>query len=173
MSANTIESSTFREVQYMRQWWVITLVAGIAALGWFGFVYQVILGYPFGDRPAPDWVLWLLWIGAGWVAPVSLAIFHLTTEVCDDHLYVHWFPFVRKHIAYDDIDDCAAVTYQPIWNYGGWGVRWSPWRGWVYSMSGDRGVHLVLRGGKRLLIGSQHADELAQAVNERRRGLVL
>jgi hypothetical protein len=36
----------------------------------------------------------------------------------------------------------------------------------AYNVRGDRGVQLVLRDGRRVLIGSQRADELAKAIAE-------
>ncbi|HID51899.1 MAG TPA: hypothetical protein EYP41_07680 [Anaerolineae bacterium] len=57
---------TFREVQYIRRvWWVMLLVGGIAALMWWGFWQQIILGQPWGNNPAPDWMMWLLWLFIG------------------------------------------------------------------------------------------------------------
>jgi len=34
----------------------------------------------------------------------------------------------------------------------------------AYNMSGNQGVQLVFKNGKKLLIGSQKADELAEAI---------
>ncbi len=59
--------------------------------------------------------------------------------------------------------------YSPITEYGGWGIRWSPHRGWAYNVGGSKGVQLGRANGKRILIGSQRADELAQVMRERMR----
>ena len=37
-------------------------------------------------------------------------------------------------------------------------------RGRAYNVSGDRGVELTLANGKRVLIGSQRSEELAEAI---------
>jgi hypothetical protein len=37
----------------------------------------------------------------------------------------------------------------------------------AYNVSGDRGLQLELGGGKRFLIGSLRADELARVLKER------
>ena len=52
----------FREEQRFRQWWVWLLVYGAAALGWYGFIQQIIFGQPWGTNPAPDWAMWLIWL---------------------------------------------------------------------------------------------------------------
>jgi TATA-box binding protein (TBP) (component of TFIID and TFIIIB) len=36
--------------------------------------------------------------------------------------------------------------------------------GKAYNVSGNKGVQLVFKNGKKLLIGSQKADELAKAI---------
>jgi hypothetical protein len=59
-----------------------------------------------------------------------------------------------------------ALTYRPIKDFGGWGVRWAA-RGIVYNARGKRGVRMVLASGERVLVGSQRAEDLARAIGER------
>jgi hypothetical protein len=116
----------------------------------------------------------------GWAMPVSIAgivinvlvtvilIFaKLQTRLSVSALYLRFFPF---HFSYRkiDFDTIAAVyarTYQPLGEFGGWGIRWTP-RGRAYNVSGNQGVQLELKNGKKILIGSQHADELASLLQE-------
>jgi hypothetical protein len=66
-----------------------------------------------------------------------------------------------------------ARTYRPILEYGGWGIRYSPFgKGWAYNISGNQGVQLELMNGKRILIGSQRAEELARTIAEAKRQVV-
>ena len=55
-------------------------------------------------------------------------------------------------------------TYSPMREYGGWGIRFGK-SGKAYNIKGDEGLQLVFKNGKRLLIGSQKSQELAQAVD--------
>jgi TATA-box binding protein (TBP) (component of TFIID and TFIIIB) len=48
--------------------------------------------------------------------------------------------------------------------YGGWGIKYGR-KGKAYNVSGNRGVQLVFKDGKQLLIGSQRAEELAEAIS--------
>jgi len=86
-----------------------------------------------------------------------------------DRLCVRLFPFHIRHreIAAEDLSECYARTYKPIREYGGWGIRcgFRKGIGRAYNMSGNKGVQLVFKNGKKLLIGSQRCDELAQAIN--------
>jgi len=66
---------------------------------------------------------------------------------------------------FDNIISCKIRTYKPIREYGGWGIRFSR-KGRSYNVSGDRGVQLELTEGMLLLIGSQKAEQLADAINK-------
>jgi len=56
------EHVVFREVQRPQQIWVWMLILGIATLMWYGFIQQFILDIPFGDKPASNGVLIVLWL---------------------------------------------------------------------------------------------------------------
>ena len=109
----------------------------------------------------------------GIVALIAIAALFLSTkletEVRSDHLRVRLFPFHIRHreIAAEDLSECYARTYKPIREYGGWGIRYSFRKGIgrAYNMSGNKGVQLVFKNGKKLLIGLHKPDELAQAIN--------
>ena len=78
---------------------------------------------------------------------------------------IHMRPFRHRIIRVGDIAEATPRTYRPLGEYGGWGIRYGL-GGMAYNVRGDRGVQLVLRDGRRVLIGSQRADELAKAIAE-------
>jgi hypothetical protein len=90
----------------------------------------------------------------------------LITEVRDDDLCVKFFPLSRQVISFDSIKRCEVRTYNPIKEYGGWGIRYGK-RGKAYNVSGNRGVQVEFYVGKPLLIGSQKPEELERAINMR------
>ncbi|MDX5348360.1 MAG: hypothetical protein LPJ89_05995 [Hymenobacteraceae bacterium] len=47
----------FKEEQRFRQVWLWVLLAAVAAIFWFGFIWQVVLGHRFGNNPAPNVML--------------------------------------------------------------------------------------------------------------------
>ncbi len=156
---------TYREVQWMRRvWWVMLLIRGITVLMWYSFVQQIILARPFGSNPGPDWSVWLLWVVFGIGFPAIFLVMRLVVEVRADHVTIRYFPILRRRIPLKDIERVEARKYSPIAEYGGWGIRgW--YRGRIsYSVSGNRGVELVLTGGRRVMIGSRRADDLAEAI---------
>lgn len=153
----------FREVQRFRQPWLWAgqaVTAGV--VGWL-IVQQVVLGHPQGNRPAPDALLLVI---GGFCALLFLWFWslRLVTEVNDEFVVAQFIPMWRpKRIALADIVRAEAVTYSPILDYGGWGIRLGR-KGWAYNVSGNRGVRIDYGDGKTFLVGSQRAEELAQAI---------
>jgi hypothetical protein len=93
--------------------------------------------------------------------------FKLITEVRSNGVYVKLWPisWKFKRIGFEEIAGCYARKYRPIVEYGGWGIRWGT-SGKAYNAYGNIGVQLELTNGKRLLIGSQQAEKLAETINE-------
>jgi len=157
----------FREVQRFTQWWIWLIVFGVAALSWFTVIGQLFPGDSFGEYLFRDILVLFIWVAVGILLPLLFLFASLVIEVRRDALYYRFIPFHRsfKRIDYADIGSCEARTYSPIREYGGWGIRWGP-QGKAYNIKGDRGMQLVFTDGKRLLFGSQQADELVSAVGE-------
>ncbi len=160
--------TTFREVQYIRWvWWVMLLVGGVTALMWWGFWQQIILGQPWGSNPAPDWMMWLLWLFVGIGFPVFFWIMKLIVEVRQDGVSIRYYPLTHRLIPYDQIAQVTAREYSPIKEYGGWGIWGIPSKSqkMAYNISGKEGVELTLADGRTVMLGSQKAQELALAID--------
>ena len=110
-----------------------------------------------------------LGVGLAWpLLPVGLTLnlLCLRTTLSDRELVVTFgalFPLYRRRVALPDIAAALPVTYSPIAEYGGWGIRGIPSNS-ALNARGNRGVRLSLRSGKRLLVGSQNAEALAAAL---------
>ena len=160
----------FREVQRFAQWWIWLIVIIAAGFAWFTVIVQLFMGDSFGEYLFRDIMVLVIWVLVGILLPLLFVFACLFIEVRQDALYYRFVPFHRsfRRIDYVDIESCEARTYRPIREYGGWGLRWSS-RGRAYNVKGDRGVQLVFTDGRRLLFGSQLADELASAINQARK----
>ncbi len=156
----------------MRQPWVWILVLSssltLFVLFGFGFYQQIYLDIPWGTNPISDREVIVFGalaftIGAG--LPWLLYTMRLTVQVSSGALYVRYPPFIDRRIPIASIAQYQAVTYSPLRDYGGWGVRiWWGGKGWAYNVHGTRGVRLEFANGSHLLIGSQRADEFARAI---------
>ena len=146
----------FREVQRFGLWCYLLLVCVI------GFSGVITLFAVPPEQP----VIRILGIGLPILFLVLFSILKLETEVRSGGLYVRFFPFhIRyKKFAAADLTEYYARTYKPLLEYGGWGIRFGK-NGRAYNANGNRGVQLVLKNGKRLLIGSQMPDELVEAIS--------
>lgn len=98
-------------------------------------------------------LMWLLWK------------LRLVTEVHREGVHVRMIPFHRRVQAYpfDKIATFEAVTYRPIRDYGGWGIRYGR-KGRAFNVRGNKGVMLQLTEERPLLIGTQRLDEFEAAL---------
>ena len=152
------EFPIYQEKQCFRQvWWVMLLLLGVAALMWWGYIQKIVFGWPWGTNPAPDWMMWLLWLLIGIGFPLLFWNMCLIIEVTSDHLQIRYTPFYQRSIQWDDISSINAQSYQPIRQYGGWGMRGTGNRR-AYNVKGNQGVELILEDGSSILIGSQKAQ---------------
>ena len=163
---NTDDTLIFREEQRFFQWWLSLLFAAAIAGAAFALGAGLVRE---GEEGLTVWetVVGSLGLGVGVATFILFVVFTCTTEVRTGGLYVRLFPL---HLSWRTIDlaavvRCEAVTYRPIREYGGWGIRrtWSG-DGWAYNVSGNRGVRIDYADGTHLLIGSQRPEELAQAI---------
>ncbi len=152
----------FEETQRFRQPWIFAIVA-LAACASLLPTGLVITGVAPAD--AGGIVSMIVGAVAGLGVCALLLGSHLRTEVRSDGLYIRYIPFHRKEqrIALDAGARVEALTYRPIAEYGGWGIRYGR-NGRAYNVYGNRGVLITYTNGRTLLIGSQRAEELAAAI---------
>lgn len=156
----------FREVQRWGAWlrWLL-VVSMLVAVAGGGYAAIVIMR----EEPV-DMTAVLITISCGVVVPIGIMLLflinRLETEVRSDGVYIRFFPFHLsfKRFGSEDLSECFARQYRPIWEYGGWGIRYSLRAGKAYNMSGNEGVQLVFNNGKRLLIGSKESANLESAI---------
>lgn len=161
------EMIAFREVQRFRQWWLWLIILAVPGVCLYGIIQQIVFDRPFGNDPLSDGGLLTVAGVFGGGLPLLFYAVNLTVEVRPNGLHLRYFPFhLRFHrIAFDTITRAEARTYSALREFGGWGIRWGK-EGKAYTVSGDRGVQLEFRNGRKLLIGSKRAEELAQALEK-------
>ncbi len=109
------------------------MVAVPVGFPWLAGIWQVLLGNRFGDKPAPDWVLILVWALAGVLLPCWLLALRLATRVDASGVDVAFRPPLSgRRFPFEDIERCEQVPYLPIRSAAGAsggrgeGTRW--WR---------------------------------------------
>lgn len=159
----------FKETQRFKQWWIWLFLILINGLMFSGFIYQVILGNVFGNQPMSDSELvvgMLLLLGV----TIFILSFRLDTEIGDKGIKVRLFPIQLKFRFYEwkEIQFSIVRTYKPVAEYGGWGFRGRS-NNRVLSLSGNQGLQLEFKDGKKLLINTQKGKELTDALIQLKR----
>lgn len=167
MTSDVTNLDAFREVQKMNSvWWVMLIIYAVTALIWWGFISQIILGEPWGSNPAPDWMMWLLWLGIGIGLPIFFNMMQLIVEVGPEGVSIRYAPILTRLIPFTEISQVEARKYKPIREYGGWGIRGWSTKEVAYNVKGDQGVELTLFDGRKIMIGSQKSESLANAITD-------
>lgn len=161
-----MDNEIFNEKQPFRIWWMWVLILLLTGLGWWVFVQQILFHIPWGNNPMSDTGAIIVWIILCFITPLFMFILRLRTQVTPDGVYFKYFPLHlrTKSIPREEIVRCEAIEFHPILEYGGWGIRWGK-SGWAYIVSGNKGVMIEKKNGKKVLIGSLKAGELADAIN--------
>ena len=87
----------------------------------------------------------------------------LIMQIRTDGIYVA-FPPLRNSFTicyWENIDKLFIREYDPIGEYGGWGVK-GMGNNLAYNVSGNIGVQIVLSNDAKLLIGTNQAEEIAR-----------
>ncbi|MEZ5333815.1 MAG: DUF6141 family protein [Methanolobus sp.] len=157
----------FREVQRFTQLWLWVIVLGTALLSWYGAIEQLVYGHPYGNNPASDQGMFLVWILTGILLPLFILSIRFVIEIRNSGIYVKFFPLHLsfKHFSYEDIISYKAITYRPLLDYGGWGIRYAS-KGKAYNIKGNKGLLLEFKDGRHLLLGSQEPDILKMSVDQ-------
>lgn len=153
----------FKEKQKFRELAFFILIILIQLLFLTGLVVQVIFGIPWGTRPASDIVLLFTNL-----IPASVLLLFiiatLRTEMDEKSVRFQFFPFHFKDrlINHSEIENIRCVKYNGIRDYLGWGLRYSAKKGWCYTVSGSYGIHICLKNGKKILIGTHKEKEVSE-----------
>jgi hypothetical protein len=132
-----------------------------------------IQGCPRLNSPFPG--LYLTMVVMGFVFRWTILKARLETRVYTDFLSFNYFPFNRMPrwlmlgmprglLGMKEIARFEATTYKP-WRTG-WGIHYAFSYGWVFNTSGNRGLAIETEKGKKILIGSQRAEEFYEAVKK-------
>jgi hypothetical protein len=158
----------FHEEQRFNQWWIWLIIISLIGFWLWQFVQQIVLKIPFGDNPAPDIVV--IFLG---LFPIgTLLLFRymvLETDIDDDGVHYRFRLFQRKQklIKPEDIVSVEVKKYNPLVDYGGWGIRYgSSKKGNAYNVKGNMGALFELKNNKKFMLGSQKPEELRSALNK-------
>ena len=92
----------------------------------------------------------------------------LKTKINEEGILYQFYPFhwIYKSITWNLIETISIRQYNAITEYGGWGIKFGFFtgRGMALTTSGNIGLQLVLKNGKKLLIGTHKKEHLQQVL---------
>ena len=149
-----ISKSVFKETQKFDQWWIWALLTLSLAPNFIIigealennslnltrdlFVLNSILGG----------VILLFWI------------MKLKTEIDKLGIKFTYVPFYKRAIAWSEITSLQLIKY----GFVGYGIRFFTGHGTIFNTKGNKGLAIVLKNGKKMIIGTQKPKELEQAI---------
>ena len=156
---------------YLGTWiWYLTLLSSLMMIVLFstGLYTQLVLGEEWGDKPMSDLGL-ILTSTFTMILMIGITIFvsiqKLTLKIDEGSIYVSFRPyFGTKAFRMDEFQQIHVRKYQPIMEYGGWGLRLGFGKNKAYSISGKWGLQLVFQDGRKLLIGTKEPDRLKAVI---------
>jgi hypothetical protein len=156
----------YREEQNF-DWWAYAVVVVVELALWFA----VASCFEKAPNHAAPTLLGSLERPLGLVLlalPVAILVglLRMTTEVTPGvaRVWFGWIPTYRRVVPIGTIQRLEVVSYRPLADYWGWGIRSGRDGERVLNARGNRGVRLYLFDGSRLLIGSQRPEALALAI---------
>ena len=143
-------------------WWVHLLIWFCALACIVPAVLPILTG---GERPLRE-VGYLIAIGLAIPAFLYLLFGSLRTRVTSEAVEISWglSGIIRKVVSFSQIESMEPVTYRPIREFGGWGIRFGRGKKQAWTASGNQALVLHLKGGVHLYVGSGHPARLEERI---------
>jgi hypothetical protein len=169
-----VEKVLFTEEQRFTQKWLWLIIIGATLIALvptiYGIYSQEILGEPWGNNPTDTRSLYIiLFFELILMGGIILLIYkmRLKVEIKSDGFWFSFPPLARKwrFIKKEEIAGFEVRKYSPVKEYGGWGIRGSR-RNRAYNISGNVGVQLLLKNGRKVLFGTQESQAIEYAMKK-------
>ena len=152
--------NNFIEKQRFTQWWLWTILVGAMVIPVIICLYNIYTHKAV--YTASDFF-------SGVAVPAAIIVlfrsFRLDTKIDEIGLWYRFFPLQLKMncITWSEIDKAYIRQYNPILEYGGWGIKFGiGGKGGAYNIAGNMGLQIELKTGKKILIGTQQPEQVKQ-----------
>jgi len=95
------------------------------------------------------------------IITLLLRTFKLSTQIDSSGISYKFPPAIPdwERISWHEIRSVEVVSYNPIADFGGWGIRITGTKS-AYIVSGNEGLQIALKTGSIVMIGTNKAPEL-------------
>ncbi|MEN8116281.1 MAG: hypothetical protein ABFS16_04850 [Bacteroidota bacterium] len=170
-----MEKVLFKEEQRFTQWWMWVIMTVILLAVLIPFAYgiysQEVLGKPYGDNPMSTEGLVI--VGTFSVLLIGGIFFfwmraRLKTKITVGGIFVSYPPVMNKWKKFvpAEIKKYEVRKYSAVREFGGYGMKGKKKTGKSYTVSGNTGLQLYFRNGKKLLIGTQKKQAIEYAMEK-------
>lgn len=85
---------------------------------------------------------------------VFLLLLQLTVSINEQGISFKYFPYIRTMRTYcwEEIQSAGLITYKPISDFGGWGLKRSKKYGQAYTTKGNKGLWVQLKDGRSFVL---------------------
>jgi len=137
----------FEEKQHLISKWILLVFSILFAL----LIYNHRTDFMQLYRSPDLWIIISIFL--------LLYFIRLKTRIDKQGIYIRFIPFIwNKTIPWDEVEKAYGRTYT-LMDFGGWGYRFSS-QGVAYNAKGKHGLQLILKNGKRIMIGTQKPQEI-------------
>lgn len=160
------EEVLFTESQRFKQWWIWLPLLGLNGLVMYPWFSQII-NEQINISNTLHYNSFLVSLAIMIAITLLFTIFRLDTIIRRDGIYLRFFPFHLKfkHYAWNDLTKSFVREYSALSEYGGWGLRVGfSGKGTAWNVSGNKGLQLEFKDGKRLLIGTNQPEQICETL---------
>ena len=154
--------NTFKETQKFNQLWLWILLFFIASIPFYGVYEQSKVVSEITYKSLFDEIAFSMCMSVGLLLLVYLM--RLETNIDQKGIRLYFFPFVKKEFLFEDIEEIEVLDYGFI---GGWGIRFWTKYGTTFNIKGCMGLRIVLKNGKKYLIGTQNPEKLKEVLQQK------
>ncbi|MCW5910644.1 MAG: hypothetical protein KIT62_06195 [Cyclobacteriaceae bacterium] len=161
----------FEETQRYTQWWLWTTI-GLIALGTntlfgYGLFQQLVLGKPWGDKPASNTLLLITTLGTVTLTTGMLLLFYyaaLETRISRYGLEYKYRPFINS---WKRIEREAIASYSAKKQFvGGYGYRYTFRGALLLNVKGNQFVEVRTHAGTIINLGTQVPEKFIAALQQ-------
>lgn len=151
-----MKNRIYKESQGFLNKWVIGLIVFLLILEFYP-IYQHFQQTGDWDFGVGTWILLTV--------ITLLLLLRLHTTIDESGIEITFIPFAwRKRWHWEEVGKVYIREYT-LADFGGWGYRISG-QGVAYNTKGNKGIQLILKNGKKILVGTQREKEVEDLLHK-------
>ena len=152
----------FEEKQFINRWWLLMFIFAIILIV-VGSAYYATM-----DTEEDTAVIASI-VSLAIAIPLVLGLLYVRLESRIDEngitAYFKPFSFTKKFFPWSEIKKCYVREYNPVTEFGGWGIRGLGMSKKAYNIYGNKGIQIITSDDKEFLIGTQRPEAAEESIS--------